>query len=124
MPTKLNLKYDYTHYMVLQNDRSCKEGWSTMKDCRPPASMRQTHHTQSSFHQASSVPHNTKKTVCDAWNGYHSIPIKEDNRDLTTFITPWGRYRYRTAPQGYLATGDAYTRRYDEISEIPNKKKW
>jgi len=88
------------------------------------ASVRQTHHTQSPFHQASSVPHNTKKTVCDAWNGYHSIPIREDDRDLTTFITPWGRYRYRTAPQGYLAAGDAYTRRYDEIiSEIPNKAK-
>ena len=48
----------------------------------------------------------------------------EEDRDLTTFITPWGRYRYRTAPQGYLAAGDAYTRRYDEIiADIPNKTK-
>lgn len=52
------------------------------------------------------------------------MPIHEEDRHLTTFITPWGRYRYKTAPQGYIASGDGYTRRYDEIvAEIPNKTK-
>ncbi|XP_061178429.1 uncharacterized protein LOC133187074 [Saccostrea echinata] len=37
---------------------------------------------------------------------------------------PWGRYRYKTAPQGYIASGDGYTRRYDEIvAHIQNKTK-
>ena len=62
--------------------------------------IRQTHHTQSPFHQARSVPHGIKKTVFDARNGYHCVLIREEDRHLTTFITPWGRYRYRTAPQG------------------------
>ena len=85
---------------------------------------RETHHTQSPFHQARSVPHNKKKTVFDCWNGYHSVPLHEDDRHLTTFITPWGRYRYNTAPQGYIASGDGYSRRFDEIvSHIPNKTK-
>ena len=85
---------------------------------------RETHHTQSPFLQARSVPQGKKKTVCDAWNGYHSVPICPEDRHLTTFITPWGRYRYKTAPQGYIASGDGYTRRYDEIvSAIPNKTK-
>ena len=85
---------------------------------------RETHHTQSPFHQARSVPQGKKKTVFDAWNGYHSVPLHPDDRHYTTFITPWGRYRYRTAPQGYIASGDGYTRRYDEItSSIPNKTK-
>jgi hypothetical protein len=65
-----------------------------------------------------------KKTVFDAWNAYHSVPLYEEDRHLTTFITPWGRYRYKTAPQGYIASGDGYTRRYDEIvTDIPNKTK-
>ena len=86
--------------------------------------VRETHHTQSPFHQARSVPHGTKKTVFDAWNRYHSIPIREEDRHLTTFITPSGRYRYQTAPQGYIASGDGYTRRFDEIlSDIPEKTK-
>lgn len=85
---------------------------------------RETHHTVSPFHQARSVPANTKKTVLDAWNGYHSVPLHEDDRHLTTFITPWGRYRYRVAPQGYIASGDSYTRRYDEIiADFPQKTK-
>ncbi|KAL8583505.1 hypothetical protein ACOMHN_056315 [Nucella lapillus] len=85
---------------------------------------RETHHTPSPFHQARAVPHNKKKTVLDAWNGYHSVPIREEDRHLTTFITPWGRYRYKTTPQGYIASGDGYTRRYDAIvATIPNKTK-
>ncbi|XP_021365018.1 uncharacterized protein LOC110457888 [Mizuhopecten yessoensis] len=85
---------------------------------------RETHHTPSPFHQARSIPHGKKKTLFDAWNGYHSVPICKEDRHLTTFITPWGRYRYKTAPQGYIASGDGYTRRYDElVSDIPNKTK-
>ena len=85
---------------------------------------RETHHTQSPFHQARSVQHGKKKTVFDAWNGYHSVPLHKDDRHYTTFITPWGRYRYCTAPQGYIASGDGYSRRYDEIvAHIPRKTK-
>ena len=85
---------------------------------------RETHHTQSPFHQARSVPPGTIKTVFDAWNGYHSVPLRDEDKHLTTFITPWGRYRYRTAPQGYIASGDGYSRRFDEIvSDVPNKTK-
>ena len=86
--------------------------------------VRETHHTQSPFHQARRVPSNKQKTVFDAWNGYHSVPLHPDDRHLTTFITPWGRYRYKVAPQGYIAAGDGYTRRFDEIvADIPNKTK-
>jgi hypothetical protein len=87
-------------------------------------SVRQTHHTIPPFKQAISVPRNTKKTTLDAWNGYHSVLIDERDRHLTTFITPWGRYRYRSAPQGYLASGDAYTHRYDKITaDVKNQSR-
>ena len=61
----------------------------------------------------------------DCWNGYHSIHLHEDDhRHLTTFISPWGRYRYKVAPQGYIASGDGYTRRFDEIvSDVPDMTK-
>ncbi|VDI39664.1 Hypothetical predicted protein [Mytilus galloprovincialis] len=39
---------------------------------------RETHHTPSPFHQARSVPNGKRKTVFDAWNGYHSVPIPEE----------------------------------------------
>ena len=47
--------------------------------------------------------------MVDAWNGFHSVQIREEDRYLTTFLSPWGRYCYRTAQQGYKVLGDAYT---------------
>ena len=76
---------------------------------------RQTHHTQSPWQIASSIPSNSVKTVLDAWHGYHSVPIHPRDRHVTTFITPHGRYRYKTAPQGLLSAGDGYTQCSDEI---------
>lgn len=85
---------------------------------------RETHHTQSPYHQVRSVPSGKIKTVSDAWNGYHSVPLREEDKHLTTFITPWGRYRYRSLPQGYISSGDGYSRRFDEIvSDFPDKIK-
>ncbi|CAC5367817.1 unnamed protein product [Mytilus coruscus] len=63
-----------------------------------------------------------KKTVTDAWNGYHSVPIREEDRHFTTFITPWGRFRYKVAPQGFMASGDAYNQRFDAIISNFNDK--
>ena len=86
--------------------------------------VRQTHHVSTPFHLADRIPQNTKKTVTDAWNGYHSVPIHRNDRHVTTFITPWGRYRYKVAPQGFLASGDGYTQRFDAIiADFPNKVK-
>ena len=57
-------------------------------------------------------------------DGYHAIELDAESQPLTTFITEWGRYIYLCLPQGYLAAGDAYTRRYDEvIKDIPQKVK-
>ena len=85
---------------------------------------RQTHHTRSPWQTASDVPSDTVKTVLDAWHGYHSVPIHPADRHLTTFITPWGRFRYRTAPQGLLSAGDGYTQRSDlVIGDFPDHRK-
>ena len=70
------------------------------------ASVRQTHHTQSPYHLVRSIPSHVKKTTFDAWNGFHSVPIHVDDRHLTTFITEFGRYRYKTMPQGHIASTD------------------
>ena len=86
--------------------------------------VRQTHAGESPFQIVSEVPTNTFRTSLDAWNGYHSIPIKESDRHVTTFITPWGRFRYRTTPQGFLAAQDAYNHRFDLITrDFKNKKR-
>jgi len=86
------------------------------------ATLRETHHTPTPFHHANTVPAGTKKTTLDAWNGYHSFPLTQEAKDATTFITEWGRYRYCRALMGFHASGDAYTRRFDDFTKgIPRK---
>ena len=81
------------------------------------ACKRQTHHTKAPLDQALNIPHGTLKSTNNAWNGYHSLKLSEEDCHFTTFITPFGRYRYKVDPQGWLATGDAYTQRYDKITK-------
>ena len=57
-------------------------------------------------------------------DGYHSIPLDEESQPLTTFIMEWGHFVYLRMPQGYLASGDAYTCSYDKkIKDVPHKIK-
>ena len=85
---------------------------------------RETFTTESPFHLARRIPGNSWKTVTDAWNGYHSAPLRESDRHLTTFITPFGRWRYCRAPQGFLSSGDGYNRRFDAIlSDFERKER-
>ena len=85
---------------------------------------RETFASESPFHLARRIPRGTWKTVCDAWNGYHSVSLHERDRHLTTFITPFGRWRYKRAPQGFVSSGDGYNRRFDEIlSGLPRKER-
>ena len=71
---------------------------------------------KSPFHLARSIPPNSVKSVFDAWNGYHSVLIDEQCRHYTTFCTQWGLFRYKRAPQGSSLSGDAYNRRFDEVT--------
>ena len=76
---------------------------------------REVYSSESPFLLARRIPKGTWKTVTDAWNGYHSVPLRESDRHLTTFITHIGRWRYTRAPQGYLSSGDGYNRRFGAI---------
>ena len=41
-------------------------------------------------------------TVLDAMKGYHQCSLDQDSQLLTTFITPFGRFKYLCASYGYL----------------------
>ena len=59
----------------------------------------------------------------DCKSGYHQIPLAEESRDLTTFITTKGRFRYCRAPMGLTSSSDEFCRRTDEaLSGLKLKK--
>ena len=53
-------------------------------------------------------------TVFDALKGYHQCPLDEASQDLTTFITPFGRFKYLRAPFGISSISEHYNWRMDE----------
>ena len=123
-PVPVGTPVTWCHRMVVVPKKSGKPRRTVDLQPLNRYAVRETHHTESPFHQARAVPPNTYKSVTDQRDGYHCIPINESDRHFTTFITPRGRYRYKVAPQGYIASGDAYTRRSDEITmDFPRKTK-
>jgi len=52
-------------------------------------------------------------TTLDAHQGYWQVELDEASRDLTTFITPYGRFRYRRSAMGFISAGDAFNLRTD-----------
>ena len=72
----------------------------------------ETHRIRSLFQQ---VAPKQKKRVLDAVDGYHSVPLDKESQPLTTFLTERERFMDLRMLQGYHASGDAYTQRYNKI---------
>ena len=51
----------------------------------------------------------------DASSGFYQIPIHEESRDYTTFITPNGRYRFLRLPMGVNIAPEIYQRKMTEM---------
>ena len=56
-------------------------------------------------------------TVIDATKGYHQCPLAKDSQELTTFITPFGRFKYLRAPYGLSSIAEHYNWRMAEALE-------
>ena len=56
-------------------------------------------------------------TVLDAKKGYHQCLMDEQSQLLTTFITPFGRFKYRRAPYGLSSIAEHYNRRMADSFE-------
>ena len=56
-------------------------------------------------------------TSLDAVKGYHQCPLDEESQLLTTFITPFGRFKFLRAPFGVSSISEHYDRRMAEAFE-------
>ena len=75
------------HRMVTARKKNGKPRRTVDMQVLNKHAVHETLHTQSPIDQATLVLAGTKKTITDAWNGYHSVPIGEEDRHLTTFIS-------------------------------------
>jgi hypothetical protein len=76
--------------------------------------MRPTHPTRTPRDAVAEIDDDaTFFSSFDAANGYYQIPLHPDSQHLTTFMTPWGRYRFLRASMGLSCSSDEYNRRAD-----------
>ncbi len=63
-------------------------------------------------------------TTLDGRHGYWQVPLGKKSRHLTTFLTPWGHYRFKRNCMGLINAGDEHNARGDvAIKGIDNVKK-
>ena len=53
-------------------------------------------------------------SILDATKGYWQVPLEKEGQDFTTFITPFGRFKFLRAPMGLASSQDKYCARGDE----------
>ncbi|KAI4890200.1 hypothetical protein NFI96_001996, partial [Prochilodus magdalenae] len=53
-------------------------------------------------------------TTLDAASGFYQIPLHENSKTLTTFITPFGRYAFRRLPFGITSAPEIFQRKMVE----------
>uniref|UniRef100_A0ABM0MBB2 Uncharacterized protein K02A2.6-like n=1 Tax=Saccoglossus kowalevskii TaxID=10224 RepID=A0ABM0MBB2_SACKO len=59
-------------------------------------------------------------SILDAKDGFHQVKLDEQSSYLTTFWTPFGRYRYVRMPFGISSASEEFQRRlHDALDDIP-----
>ena len=56
-------------------------------------------------------------TVLDARKGYHQCPLDKESQAFTTFIMPFGCFKYLRAPYGLSSIAEHYNRRMAQAFE-------
>ena len=57
------------------------------------------------------------KSKVDCSNGYWQVPLGSEASLLTTFATPFGRYKWNRMPFGISSTGEIFQKQLDQIIE-------
>ena len=51
----------------------------------------------------------------DANSGFHQIPLDDASSELTTFITPFGRFKFKRLPYGITSAPEYFQKRMDSL---------
>ena len=58
-----------------------------------------------------------RMSILDAFQGYHQIPLAQDDQERTTFVTPMGNYHYKVMPFGLKNAGATYQKMMTRMFE-------
>ncbi|KAK2701689.1 hypothetical protein QYM36_019670 [Artemia franciscana] len=86
--------------------------------------IKRPHHPMPTFDEAIQKHEGAKFfTKLDARHGYRSLVLDEESSELTTFATPFGRFKFRRMPFGLISAQDEFQRRMEEAFEGSQKER-
>ena len=63
------------------------------------------------------LAHSKYFSLFDAKSGYWHVPLEKESSFLTTFHTPWGKYRWLRLPFGLRVAEDVFSRKNRQSAE-------
>ena len=85
------------------------------------ALLRETHPIKTIEDVVTKVEGSNYFSKLDANMGFFQIQLDYESQLLTTFATPWGRYRYKRLPMGITSAPEIYQRKIEEVFENIDK---
>ena len=111
-------------YVIVESDD--KNGKTKFRICLDPTPLNKAVIREPYYYRTpDDIYHKLSKakfiTVVDFKKGSWQVELDEESSFLTTFNTPFGRYRFTRLPFGINVSGDAFQRKLDEVyNPLPN----
>lgn len=120
--TEVNTPTDWVNSIVLSESTNDKGEITKLRVCLDPRDLnkwikREQHYTKTVDEVVTQLNDAKFFTLVDAKKGYWHVPLDEASSYLTTFSTPFGRFRFLRLPFGLTVAQDVFQKQLDSALE-------
>ena len=120
--TRVDTPTDWVNSIVLSETTNEKGEITKLRVCLDPRDLnkwikREQHYTKAIDEVVTQLNDAKFFTLVDAKKGYWHVPLDEASSYLTTFSTPFGRFRFTRLPFGLIVSQDVFQKQLDSALE-------
>ena len=120
--TPVDRPTDWVNSIVLSEKKNDKGEVTKLRVCLDPRDLnkwaKREHYRSKTVDEVVTELNDAKFfTIVDTKKGYWHVPLDEESSYLTTFSTPFGRYRFKRLPFGLVVSQDVFQKQLDTAFE-------